>query len=108
MNRQAPSPVFARGPYLHASRCVNHSPTGLGHAVRHASPGSTPKPAPTAQLALSRRLHAEAARADQIDTVSMLFIAGCALVLLASCAVRVERCLAHWASFEQLVHAMLS
>lgn len=80
--------------------------TGLGHGMRNSSP--TLPPTTNTQLSLSRRLHAEAARADQIDTVSMLFIAGCALVLVASCAVRVERCIAHWASFEQLVHAMLS
>ncbi len=106
MKRSVPSPVFARGPYLHSSRCVNRAATGLGHGARHSAP--TAPATPTAHLSLSRRLHAEAARADQIDTISMLFIAGCALVLVASCAVRVERCIAHWASFEQLVHAMLS
>lgn len=38
----------------------------------------------------------------------MLVIGGCVLAVLIGCAVRAERFVAHWASFESFVQAVLS
>jgi hypothetical protein len=42
------------------------------------------------------------------ESHGLLFAAGCALAFVAACAVRVERFVAHWNTFEDFVRALVA
>lgn len=58
-------------------------------------------------LHLAAECAREVAASHRVEATTLLFLAGCAAAVLVGCGLQIERCVAHWESFETFVRAML-
>jgi hypothetical protein len=64
-----------------------------------------PTPPPSATLDLARTSNRMLHETQAEDTFLLLFLAGCSLAGVITCALSLERFLAHWDAFEAFVRA---
>lgn len=73
----------------------------VGRSVPRLATPSSPA------LTLAAACASEVRAGERTETTALLFLAGCAFVVVAGCAFHLERCLAQWSNFESFVRAAL-